>query len=311
MKYQVLTDEQVEHFLTRGYVHLRECFSRKIAKKMTDHAFERLGFDRDDPSTWKNTYISMPPSMKFNPAKLSPRAWGAACDLVGGEERIWPGCLGYWGNNFVANLGHGADSPWDPPTSPRVDGWHKDGDWFHHFLDSPEQALLPIFIWSDIEHKGGGTFLAVDSVPVVARLLAEHPEGVVPQALGNQPVDMPSIRSLISQCKDYVELTGRAGDVVLVNPFMLHSASQNHLGVPRFISNPALSILEPMNFNRDNPNEFSIMERAILHALGVSKLDFRPTGPRRRYRPLREQVQNKILEQERTGTGVSAWQNFL
>jgi hypothetical protein len=47
------------------------------------------------------------------------------------------------------------------PSSP---DWHKDGDFFRHFLDSPEQGLLTIVLWSDIEERGGGTFIAPDSV---------------------------------------------------------------------------------------------------------------------------------------------------
>ena len=56
-------------------------------------------------------------------------------------------------------------------------GWHKDGDFFRHFLDSPEQGLLTFVLWSDIEPRGGGTFVAADSVPVVARTLAAAPGG--------------------------------------------------------------------------------------------------------------------------------------
>jgi hypothetical protein len=55
-------------------------------------------------------------------------------------------------------------------------GWHKDGDFFRHFLVSAEQALLTFVLWTDMLHKGGGTFVAADSVPVVARFLAEHPD---------------------------------------------------------------------------------------------------------------------------------------
>jgi hypothetical protein len=35
-----------------------------------------------------------------------------------------------------------------------------------------------------------------------------------------------------------------------------------------------------MNFNRENADEFSLIERATLHGLGVDRYDFRPTAPR-------------------------------
>ena len=57
-----------------------------------------------------------------------------------------------WSDGFIINFGLGADQPWQPP-SPEVSGWHKDGDFFRHFLDSPEQGLLTIVVWSDIYPK--------------------------------------------------------------------------------------------------------------------------------------------------------------
>ena len=63
-----------------------------------------------------------------------------------------------------------------PARPPAAGGWHKDGSFFRHFLDSREQGLLTIVYWSDVEPQGGGTFIAPDSIKVVARYLAEHPE---------------------------------------------------------------------------------------------------------------------------------------
>ena len=82
-------------------------------------------------------------------------------------------------------------------------------------------------------------------------------------------------------------MTGRLGDVVLLHPYVLHAVSQNHLGVARFITNPPIALKEPMNFNRDNPNEFSPVERAVLKGLGVERLDFTPTAPRENVVPER------------------------
>lgn len=287
MSYEFLTDAQAEGFLRRGHVVLHGCFSRETAEAWTDRGFERLGYDRHDPSTWKEVRIHMPSSRKVEVKTFAPRAWGAICELLGGEERVQQPAT--WGDSFIVNLGLGADQPWQPP-SPRTTGWHKDGDWFRHFLDSPEQGLLVIVIWTDIAHQGGGTFLAADSVPVMARYLAEHPEGVL-------PTDFPN-RSLIAECHDFAEMTGAIGDVVLIHPFVLHSASQNHLGVPRLITNPVVSLREPMDLNRDDPAAFSLVERAILQGLGVDRLDFRPAVPRERVVPERVQRQQRMLEEE-------------
>lgn len=48
---------------------------------------------------------------------------------------------------------------------------HNDGDFFVHFLDSPEQALLVIPLWSDIVPRGGGTVVCADGIKCIAKHL--------------------------------------------------------------------------------------------------------------------------------------------
>jgi hypothetical protein len=188
--------------------------------------------------------------------------------------------------------GVGDDRPWQPP-SPAVGGWHKDGDFFRHFLDSPEQALLTLVLWTDMLPRGGGTFVAADSVPVVTRFLAEHPEGVLPGEF--------DYAGLIGQCRDFVEMTGEAGDVVLLHPFMLHATSQNVLAVGRIITNPPLALRQPMDFSRPRADDFSLVEQAVLRGLGVDRLDFVPVAPRENVVPerVRQQQARAIAENER------------
>lgn len=168
-------------------------------------------------------------------------------------------------------------------------GWH--GDFFRHFLDSPEQGLLTLVLWSDVHHRGGATFVAADSVGPVARRLAEHPEGLLPTGFSD----------LISECDDFVEVTGRIGDVFLLHPFILHAKSQNVRRVPRLITNPPIHLREPMRFNRADPAEHSLVEQAVLRALGVDRYDFVPTGPREKLVPerVRRQEAMKLAEGER------------
>jgi len=114
--------------------------------------------------------------------------------------------------------------------------------------------------------------VAADSVPVVSRFLAEHPEGVLPRDF--------DYADLIGQCRDFVEMTGEAGDVVLLHPFTLHATSQNVLGADRIITNLPLALREPMNFDRPDAHVFSPVECAILRGLGIDRLDFIPARPR-------------------------------
>ncbi len=286
--YKTLMDSDVDHFVEKGHIVLKDCFSRALAAEWREFAFKRLGYDPDDPTTWEEPRIHLPSMNRLPIREIAPRAWDAICDLLGGEDRL-ANTEPSWGDGFIINFALRADEAWEPPEKLRW-GWHKDGDFFRHFLDSPEQGLLTIVVWSDILPKSGGTFVACDSVKQVAKHLYANPQGLLPGEGFGQ---------LVSECKDFVEITGNAGDVVLLHPFILHSASQNPSRRARFITNPPVALKEPMNFNRDNPDDFSPVEMAVLHGLGKDRLDFKPTAPRERLIPERVKRQKKILEEQK------------
>lgn len=289
--YKTLTEADISHFLEKGHLILRDCFPRALAEEWQTFAFKRLGYDPEDPTTWAEPRVHLPTMNRAPIQEVAPRAWNAICDLLGGEDRITNArsdSKPAWGDGFIINFALGAETPWQPP-SPEVGGWHKDGDFFRHFLDSPEQGLLTIVVWSDIYPKSGGTFVACDSVQYVAQHLYAHPEGVLPSGF----------RGIIDRCKDFVEITGNAGDVVLLHPFILHAASQNPSKRARFITNPPVSLKEPMNFNRENPEDFSPVELAVLRGLGKERLDFKPTAPRERIVPARIKRQQEMLAEQK------------
>lgn len=298
MNYRAITDEQAQQFLEQGYIIIKNAFPREVAEQHTALAWERLGYDRDDPATWAEGKIHMPSLNRFPISEFAPKAWAAMCDLLGGEDRINMERAN-WGDGFILNLTFEADQPYREP-SPTAGGWHNDGDFFRHFLDSPEQGLLTIVIWSDILPQSGGTFVAADSVPRVARHLAAHPEGIRPGR--DSPISTGS--HLIGECQDFRELTGETGDVVLLHPFILHASSQNPSDRPRFITNPTTILNQSMDFNRDNPAEFSLVEQTVLKALGVERFDFQPTHPREDIVPERVRRQQKMLESEKARLGL-------
>jgi hypothetical protein len=290
---QVLTDEQAEHFLEHGFVVVHDCFTPDAAAELTGSIWTRLGYDPDDQSTWAEPSIHMPSHRQLDVKEFAPKAWLAACDLVGGADRVQEPFA--WGDGFIVNLYQGADEPWQP-ASAQSPGWHKDGDFFRHFLDSPEQGLLTLVLWSDVEHQGGATFVAGDSVGPVARYLADHPEGVLPS-------EFPT-RELVNQCTNFAEATGRVGDVFLLHPFILHAKAQNNRRLPRFITNPPVHLAEPMRFDRSD-GDYSLVELAILRGLGVDRFDFAPTAPREGVVPerVRRQQQMKADELTRLSAG--------
>jgi hypothetical protein len=277
-----LTDQEVDHFLQHGYVVVKNCFDPGSAQAWIDRAWVRFGCDRDNPAEWVEKRIHLAARTSVDAREVAPRAWNAAAQLVGGEDRLqlpWN-----WNDGFIANLGVGDDRAWQPPSA-EVGGWHKDGDFFRHFLDSPEQGLLTIVLWTAMHHQGGGTFIAADSVPVIARYLAAHPEGVLSTEF--------DFEALTRQCTDLRELTGEAGDVVLMHPYLLHATSQNVIKHGRLITNPPITLREPMQFDRADPAQLSPVERAVLRGLGVETFPFERTGEREIVVP------ERVLEQQR------------
>jgi hypothetical protein len=53
-----------------------------------------------------------------------------------------------------------------------------------------------------------------------------------------------------------------------------------------------------MRFDRDDPADHSPAERAVLRALGVERLDYRPAGPREDVVPERVLRQERMREEE-------------
>jgi len=189
---------------------------------------------------------------------------------------------GKYGNGFIANLGSPDFDP-DEVLDPRTfTDWHVDGDWFRHFLDSECQALETLVLWSDVEERGGPTYLCPDGIKPVAEWLKNHPEGA-DTLINDKGERLPAV--FVRDCNDFVTLTGKTGDVFLAHQFMPHSRSRNYLRNERFITNPEISLNAPQNFNRENPDEFSLLELKTLKELGLDRLDFKITAPRKRFYP--------------------------
>ena len=51
----------------------------------------------------------------------------------------------------------------------QTETYQSDGDWHTHFLDSPEEGLLVITLFSDVESRGGATFVCEDGLAKMAQ----------------------------------------------------------------------------------------------------------------------------------------------
>ena len=290
---RVLRDHDIQFFMTYGYVKIPGCFTRLQCEMMMGDLWRRMGVS-PDKRTWHSERVDVPWTQSFNIDQFAPKARNVIYDLLE-EGRVDEDCLG-WGDDLIVNLG----TPMGEGKVIRPDGWHVDGDNFAHFLDSPEQALLMITLFTDVQPNAGGTALCPAALAEVAQFLLEHPEGVSPHLVPraedpnwNRTPTRWRIGEIMERMPSntFVEATGHAGDVYFIHPLMPHSATNNSRRELRVINNPGANLREPFNFNRHDGN-YSIVELTTLHHLGRRNLPgWRATGSRDKIVPEREREQ--------------------
>src|SRR5258706_7435962 len=87
-QYRVLTDEHIQSFLDNGYLIVHDSLERDIAASWIDQAYDRLGYDKNDPSTWAKDIVWMDHKNQMLVSEVAPKAWAAILDVVGGEDRL-------------------------------------------------------------------------------------------------------------------------------------------------------------------------------------------------------------------------------
>jgi hypothetical protein len=289
---KVLSSAQIEQFMEKGWVMLEQAFSEKHALAAQDYVWkqvEKRGVKRDEPETWTQPMVRMNEnydSPEFRACKTD-RLCNAIEDLLGEGRYInrdKPIQWGWWPVNFS----HGADRKWDVPT----EAWHVDGIHYPQFVDSGDQGLLTLSLFSETKPGAGGTLVAEYSHNIVANILNKHPEGLevkelialtkqhpwIAELTGNAPASDPHIsrvdrfmnRVTIDDKGNrlrVVEITGAPGDVILGHPFVFHAASQNHSGKPRFMCNARAPMTDKMELYREHLDEYSPVELSIKRAI--------------------------------------------
>ncbi|KAF2685892.1 hypothetical protein K458DRAFT_417079 [Lentithecium fluviatile CBS 122367] len=301
-----LSADEEKHFLEHGWIKLSNCFTREQAAEIQSTLWTRLGMDPEDMSTWHTERTNMPWHNTFPVPTFAPKAWSSICHLLGGSSRADP-AASTWKDGFIVNLG--TPSGYNKVVKPQeLTGWHVDGDFFVHYLDSPEQALLVIPLWSDIVPGGGGTVICPRAIDVVARHLYEHPEGVSPRmspraenpGFVQEAHGLKWFNEIAASMPDdaFVEATGVVGDVYLLHPLMLHSASNNRLRKVRVITNPPVRVKEPFCFDRED-GDYSLVERKTMRALGRERLEgWKIRGERQGIVPERVRIQQELKRKE-------------
>ena len=146
----------------------------------------------------------------------------------------------------------------------------------------------------------------------VAQLLFEHEsEGLPGGELTQRALALPGVLD------DLVEVNGKAGDVMLLHPFLVHARSKN-LGLQgadsvRFGCFPAVALHENMDLAREEEADCSPVELAIVRARNRSVCPLAFGGGKKwrergggRAAPRRKQKRRRKRRSGKGGVGAAA-----
>ncbi|MCM6772816.1 phytanoyl-CoA dioxygenase family protein [Nocardia sp. CDC159] len=261
----MLTEAQLEGFVAEGFVKVEHAFAPETAAAGREILWRATGCTPDDPATWTQPVIRLGDHAEqpFRIAVTAPALTEAFDQLVGFGRWLPRNSLGGWPIRF----------PSEQP--PGDDGWHVDAsfagddpaDFFTWRINVRTQgrALLMLFLFSDVDAEDAPTRIRVGSHLRLPAVLAPH---------GDRGLAMSDPRVL--ECCNagtedlpQVSATGRAGDVYLCHPFLVHAAQPNRTGRPKFMAQPPLLLREPCDLDRAD-GAYSPVEQAIRRGLALS-----------------------------------------
>lgn len=258
----VLEDDEVDRFMEQGFIAIPGAFSAAVAGECRAGVWRELavrGFLEGRPDTWVDPEVRVPcpEGGPFVEAGTAPQLWEAYDQLIGPGR--WARRHGVGGSVVIRfpspeSIYAGGDG-W------HIDSWHdRDGEWWST-VHSETRGLLALFLLSDVSDDDAPTALLCGSHADAARLLASHPDGLswweVRPQLPPTTFDRPQVLA-----------TGRAGDVYLVHPFLVHRSTWPHRGRhARMIAQPSIR-LDPPYALRDERGTAAV-ERCILNALAA------------------------------------------
>lgn len=253
---KVLGDDQIEKFITDGFVKLESAFPRSLAEECLQLLWEQIKPDRDRPETWTEplVYVWDCPQEPFRRAANTSRLHAAFDQLVGPGRWRPAESLGWFVIRFPGQV--------EPPDV----GWHVDGsypaaegDGYGLNVRSRGCGLRMLFLFSDVTDQHGPTMLRAGSHLDVPALLAPYGSAGT--------TDHELFRQLdVSSGRPVTNATGEVGDVYLCHPFLVHGAQRNRAAAPRFLAQPSLRLIGELDLDQA-AGAASPVERAVLIGL--------------------------------------------
>ena len=258
----------IADFCQDGVVAVRHAVPLPIVRECVDAVEKELrarGIDPRDAQTWTA------PVVRINcPEGPAFAAAGTSAAL----QEVYDTLLGPGG--WIPRDGIGGTVPVRFPSTkdPGDAGWHIDGSydvggqWWVN-VRSRGRGLLALFLFTDVTDADAPTEVVIGSHLDVPPVLAPVGDrgvffGDVIERLPASTLQRPRARA-----------TGRAGDVYLCHPFLVHRATWPHRGAgPRMLAQPSIPQREP--FALRESSDACPVEQSILRGLRERDLPATP-----------------------------------
>ncbi|MDO8389895.1 MAG: phytanoyl-CoA dioxygenase family protein [Actinomycetota bacterium] len=192
-----LSEDEIAAFGSDGFVRLTHAFSRSLADECCDLLWEQLSVERDIPASWQQSVIAVPPTTEaaFIESLTTPRLTATFDQLLGMEAWQRPTAVG----PFVVRFPSLSD--------PGDTGWHADGRFERNAAepnDGPSDRVLSLLcLYTDV-------------------VVADAPVRLV---RGSHRAQAKPDEVAAANASDVLHAVGRAGDVYLCHPSLVHAAS--------------------------------------------------------------------------------------
>ncbi len=243
--------EAIEHFHEHGWMRVSQAFDAAVAQAMRETVWQALaavGIDQREPSSWR---VERPAHLRRLNDHPVFRAVGSRCVLAAVDIILASQVYALprnWGAIFIVFPSkHG----WGVPAR----GWHIDANYTSALR--PPRGVKTLALFGDVAPRCGGTLVLGGSHRLVHHWFKENPPPArarssdMRKLLQSHPYirDLHTegdpderIRRFMDRAEDsagiplrVVEITGSAGDVILLHPLTLHVAAPNAGNAPRFM----------------------------------------------------------------------------
>ncbi len=257
----MLSGAEIGRFLADGYVAVQGAVPEAVIRAcqlVIWAELRRRGVSPDDPSTWSAPVVRIgcPEGGPFAEAGTAPLLYEAYDQLIG-PGRWW------------RRAGTGGTIPVRFPSEgdPGDAGWHieasyEGGGQRRVNVGSRARGLLALYLLTDVDADSAPTRIRPGSHLDVPAILAPAGDD------GLEATEAGQRAAWASRRRPTALATGRAGDVFLCHPFLVHAASWPHRGRrPRMIAQPAVTLYGRYSLNPGPGEPPPPVEQAILDGL--------------------------------------------